>query len=248
MIELRPSLRERLASAAGAAGVVGLLGYLLIVGGHVDMRLGKQPVTTLLDLAPSVPVPIKPPVVAPRANRARHQAAPPNLRNKATDIVAPPPLIVLPPPLPMVAAAKPNIGAAASSGASDHAGPGTGAGGRGDGAGGGGDDDDGDGDLPPRLIKGRLKFSDLSQNLRESGTGGTVSVRYDVNVDGRVSGCVITASSGSGELDRQTCQLIETRFRYRPSRNPAGQPVRSIIEEDHSWVVERTPDAAPAQR
>jgi protein TonB len=35
-------------------------------------------------------------------------------------------------------------------------------------------------------------------------TSGTVQVRYFVNVDGRVSGCVVTRSSGNAALDETT--------------------------------------------
>ncbi len=136
---------------------------------------------------------------------------------------------------------------AAFAGASDRPGPGEGAGGQGNGAGGGGYGD-GDGDVPPRLIKGRLKFSDLPPDLRDGGIAGTVSVRYDVDISGRVGDCIITASSGSAELDKLTCQLIQRRFRFDPSRDPEGQPVRSTIEENHRWEIDRRGFPPPGAR
>jgi len=66
-------------------------------------------------------------------------------------------------------------------------------------------------------------------------------VRYFVNVDGRVSGCVVTRSSGNAVLDETTCRLIEQRYRYDPSRDADGRPVRSIIVVSQDWVLERMP-------
>ena len=65
---------------------------------------------------------------------------------------------------------------------------------------------------------------------------------YTVEPDGRATGCRITASSGSAELDSHTCRLIEQRFRFRPSLDGRGRPVRSRIVQDHYWEVQ---DEAP---
>jgi len=71
----------------------------------------------------------------------------------------------------------------------------------------------------------------------EAGGGGTVGVRFTVEVDGRVGRCMVTHSSGNRILDDTTCRLITERYRFRPSLDPAGRPVRSQIVEDHSWVT-----------
>ena len=191
---------------------------------------------------PAMPQPPKPRAVQaakPKGSKATGAPSPPNLRNQATQIVAPKlePLIV---PPPIVAATQAGTGRAANTGASDRVGPGQGAGGFGDGFGGGGDGagGDGGGDVPPRWIKGRLRFSDLPAGLLEAERGGSVSVRYVVNIDGRVGNCLVTRSSGSAELDQITCALIERRFRFDPSRDGRGRPVRSIIVETHSWTIE----------
>ena len=76
----------------------------------------------------------------------------------------------------------------------------------------------------------------------DAGASGTVQVRYFVNVDGRVSGCVVTQSSGNAALDETTCRLIEQRYRYDPSRDADGRPVRSIIVVNQDWVLERVRD------
>jgi len=156
-------------------------------------------------------------------------------------VVAPKPKLVLPPP-PAVAAPVPNDGAAAASGASSQRGPGLGAGGEGNGPGRGDyGEGEGDGGTPPRQIAGKLRARDLPADLMEPGTR-RVSVEYHVTAQGNVDACRATQSSGNRALDRLTCSLIVARFRFRPSRDEQGRPVESIVDEDHSWIVEAPHD------
>ena len=74
---------------------------------------------------------------------------------------------------------------------------------------------------------------------------------YTVETDGRATRCQITRSSGSAELDETTCRLIEQRFRFDPSRDRYGRPVRSRIVQDHNWEtqdVEEEQDERPVRR
>lgn len=238
-------LGERLVGAAGAAVVVGLLGAGLIWGLAASRTTSVEKTSALLDFRtpPTPPIHLAPHV---RSKAAAGRSAPPNLKNKATPVVAAPPVVRLPPPPPtVIVASRPGTGAAAQTGASDHLGPGQGAGGAGDGTGGGDGSGDGGGDDPPRQIKGRLKYSDLPPDLRETGIGGAVGVRYRVRTDGHVDECSITRSSGNAELDALTCPLIERRFRFRPSTTADGQAVDSFIVETHSWVVDRDDETSP---
>jgi protein TonB len=114
---------------------------------------------------------------------------------------------------------------------------GTGTGGNGSGGTGEGSDGSGGGGTPPVQIGGRITDRDYPRALSDIGISGTVSVRYRVGVDGRVTDCLITHSSGHEELDVLTCRLIERRFRYRPSRDEEGRPVPSTIVENHSWII-----------
>lgn len=187
------------------------------------------------------------PAEQPHTARKKGAASPPNLRADPTEIVAPPP-VLRPIPVPVITAPKAGQGPDASAGASSVAGPGTGAGGIGTGTGSGGEGDgDGDGGgTPPRQIKGRLKNSDYPAAAGEAGVGGTVSVRYVVDTDGRVSDCEVTRSSGSRLLDETTCRLIRERFQFRPSLDEQGRPVACAIVENHSWFVQHD-DVPPGQ-
>ncbi|MDH7976049.1 energy transducer TonB, partial [Sphingomonas sp. AR_OL41] len=124
-------------------------------------------------------------------------------------------------------------------------GPGTGAGGEGNGNGAGGDGD-GDGGTPLVLIKGRIKDSDYPRDLLRDGVSGTVYLRFVVGVEGRVTSCTVTKTSGSAELDNTTCRLIMERFRYRPTRDRQGRPVPDEVIGYHRWDLwRRTPDETP---
>ncbi|WP_197277095.1 energy transducer TonB [Sphingomonas profundi] len=241
-------VQERLAGASGTALVIALIGYALIAGLRMDVRAPVEEALTLVTLStprPPPPEPRRPQPRQPKSGKPSGKAAPANLRNKASAVVAPPPVIPLPVVPPVIAAAKPATGTAPSSGAADRPGLGEGAGGSGDGRGNGGWGDgegDGGGDTPPRQVRGRLKFSDMPPAMREAGVAGTVSVRYSVEVTGRVDNCIVERSSGTRALDDLTCRLIEQRFFYRPSRDETGRPVRSVIEENHSWIVDRDDD------
>lgn len=235
---------NRLGSALAAGALQALLGYAFFLGLSVHGTVGPSEKVKLFDVRPTPPAPPQP-VVPPkvRSDKPQGAASPANLRSKASDIVAPPPEIRLPPPPTVVAAPIAGVGVDPSTGASDMPGPGTGSGGLGSGTGGGGyGDGEGGGDAtPPRKIKGRLKNSDYPQAAGEMGVGGTVSVRYTVATDGRVTHCAVTASSGNAILDETTCRLIEQRFRFEPSRDAVGRAVRSIIVENHSWIIQQLP-------
>lgn len=238
--------QERFGAAAAALAVTGALGWALLTGLAGDaIRQRVDQGLQLFNLAPSPPPPAK---TVPRpkvSKRAEGRAAPPNIRSKATPVVAPTPIVVVPlPPPPIVAAPKPFAGDQATQGAAPRVGLGTGAGGVGDGTGSGGwGDGDGDGgdETPPIQRRGRIGDSDFPSDIRdlaETGFEGTVSVRFLVGADGRVGECRVTRSSGYRSLDDTTCRLIQRRFRYEPSRDAAGRPVPAWILENHTWAIE----------
>lgn len=236
----RPDPRQRAIALLAASLVAALLGYLLILGlapsliGHVAERI------TSVTLLPDPPPPEQP---QPKPHHARKAgaASPPNLRSKATPVVAPKPIIVLPRPVPVIVAPKPASGAQASSGAADVSGPGTGAGGIGNGTGSGGEGDgdgDGDGDSGPIQLSRNLQVSDI-RCLRNGECDGsndvTVYIRFVVGANGRARDCAVTRSSGRPELDRETCAAIVERLRYRPGTDAAGRPTAMNFTGHQRW-------------
>ena len=244
------SPNDRIGAALGAALLQGLLLYALVIGLGVRMPGSTESPLSLFAVLPP-PAPPPPEKITPhpiRSPKPEGAASPPNLRSKATEIVAPIPIVQVTVPPPVVAALKPGIGNQASTGAADVPGPGTGAGGVGNGTGSGragnGDGDGGSG-TPPRWVRGRLKDSDYPHAAKEALISGTVGVRYVVAVSGRVTECSVTHSSGSTELDETTCRLIRERFRFKPSKDEDGTPVDSIIVENHSWLIDDRPEPVP---
>jgi len=239
-----PSSRDRIPAAIVAVALPGAMLFALIagLGIHLDPDAGSP--LSLFTVGPPPPPPPEQPEVRRRpspSHRPEGAASPPNLRSRATDIVAPE--IPLPTPPVVVTAPAPLLGNDASTGSAEVAGPGTGAGGVGNGLGSGGrgDGDGGGGEeTPPEWRGGRLRDADFPDELRETTQGGTVGVRYTVLTSGRVANCRVTRSSGVAVLDALTCRLITARFRYRPSRDTAGRPVQADIVENHEWVNELT--------
>ena len=232
---------DRVKAALGTAALQLLFAYALLTGLAVEMPGGVGERLRVFAVAPPQPPPPAERVV-PRRTASERPAggSPPNLRARPSEVVAPEPVVPLRLPPPVVAAPVPDFGGDRSAGDADVPGPGTGRGGEGSGTGTGRGDDDGDdagGGTPPRWLRGRIGDRDYPRWAWEAGIGGTVSVRYRVGTDGRVSDCLATRSSGSPELDALTCRLIEQRFRFAPSRDRTGRAVRSIIVEDHSWMV-----------
>jgi periplasmic protein TonB len=242
---------DRIKAALPAVIIHALIGYALITGLKPGFSEAASENIKIFDVRPETPPP--PPEQPPlppteKSKQPEGAASPPNLKSKATQVVAPEPEIRLPVPPPVVSAPAPSTGAESSSGAAEVPGPGTGSGGIGTGTGSGGSgfgpggggfgNGNGRGMTPPRQIGGRLYTSDYPVELQEAGVSGTVHVRYMVEVNGRVTNCTVTQSSGNALLDRTTCRLIEERFRYTPTKDPSGRPIRSNIVENHSWNIE----------
>ena len=172
-------------------------------------------------------------------------AAPPNLRSRASPVVAPKPVVMRQPTF--TAAPVPADGPDSSSGASDVAGPGTGAGGQGDGLGSGrggdGTGGGGGGSVPAVdavKIAGNIGRREYRQPDDDDAIRRTVRVNFTVTASGRVANCRAAEASGDPALDRFTCQRITERWRYRPARDRSGRPVAS----EEGWIQVYTFDGS----
>jgi len=239
--------RDRLKAGLPVLVIHACIGFAFIYSLGLPIPLLRPADTQLIEVPPSLPPPpqrIRP--VHDRSRRAEGAAAPPNLEARPTEVVAPP--VVVPQPVPpMPAAPIAGEGDKPTSGAAPVPGPGTGAGGVGNGPGSGGFGNgpggggEGDGLIAPRHIRGRISDRDYPRGAAEAGAGGTVSVIYTIETDGRATHCAITHSSGNAELDDTTCRLIEERFRFEPQHDRYGRPSRSRMTQDHEWVFEADP-------
>ena len=237
------SPHNRTVSAFAAAAIVGGLGALLVLGLRAGEIAQAAQALVAIDLTPPRPTPSPVPTPPPRSQKPAPKGDPGtrNLKNKATQIVAVrPPLILRPPPPVVVATTPANVGNATQSGMADRPGPGQGAGSFGTGLGGGGTGGNGDGVAVagPRKIRGRMSFDDLPDGMLGPGEEAVVGVRYAVEVDGRATGCRAVRPSGHPPIDALACRLIERRYFFRPARDRTGRPVRSLIEENHTWLLD----------
>ena len=247
--------RDRLKSAAGVSVFHALMGYALLVGLGFKVPESVADELKIFTVAEEPPPPAVPPPPEKVEKSQREKpkdpegaAAPPNLKDTPTQIVAPPPEIPIPVPPPITAAPIAGQGNADSAGAAQVPGPGTGRGGQGTGLGsgmqgtgtGGGGGGAGRG-VRARWISGEIRGSDYPDRAYRAKISGSVYLRFVVAPNGRVSDCTVTRSSGSAELDATTCRLIRQRFRYRPARDGAGRPIAETVRGQHDWEVAPEP-------
>ncbi|MGY2733111.1 energy transducer TonB [Sphingomonas sp. UYP23] len=240
--------QDRIIGAGGAAALVGLIGYGLVMGLGVDFQRRIVEDLTVISVLPAPPPPKPDPVPAPKKAEKRKEgaASPPNLKSKATEIVAPPPPIVLQQPPPVVVAPIAGIGAERSTGAAPVAGPGTGSGGQGSGTGSGdgGDGDGGGGGTDAELVSNALRYRDLPREVYESQAAGMVTYHATIEINGRLSDCRVVKSSGNRALDAATCALALQHVRFRPARDASGRKVADSALFEQEWTVTRDPDRA----
>jgi protein TonB len=231
--------RDRIKAAIGVITLHSLIGYALITTLGIEIPPTVRNEFKLFEIRPEPPPAPAEKHAARRAKREKSKdaASPPNLKAKASEVVAPAPEVrpIIPPPI--VAAPTPGLGNAPFSGASNIPGRGMGSGGQGTGTGGGGNgDDDGEEYTPPEWLRGRIRDSDYPRAAGEAGIGKTIVLQFDVETNGRVSGCKVIESSGNAILDDATCRLVEKRYRYEPSRDAQGIAVPSAVVESHIWL------------
>ncbi|OYX90714.1 MAG: hypothetical protein B7Y74_16115 [Novosphingobium sp. 35-62-5] len=66
---------------------------------------------------------------------------------------------------------------------------------------------------------------------------GTTRFRLSVGMDGKVTGCEITASSGSPDLDAATCAKVTARARFIPALGSDGMPMSGSYASAVRWVL-----------
>ncbi|MBB3763143.1 TonB family protein [Sphingomicrobium lutaoense] len=165
-----------------------------------------------------------------------------NIESEAKPVEAPKPKVKLPPVNPRPAAEDAGAGNDATQGASTNVGPGAGAGGVGPGTGAGeaGTGKGGGGINPPVLIAGNITRKDYPKELRDQPlVRGEMILEFTIGVDGRVRYCRAVKSSGNAILDRDTCRLMEERYRYRPATNGRGEPISIVGRARRVWFEER---------
>lgn len=78
---------------------------------------------------------------------------------------------------------------------------------------------------------------DYPPSAIRAGAQGTTAISWDINAEGRVENCVVTASSGNADLDRAACAALTRRARYTPAVDQNGAPIRSKSSRRVRWVL-----------
>ncbi len=66
---------------------------------------------------------------------------------------------------------------------------------------------------------------------------GTTAFRLEVSAQGAVTGCTITNSSGSDDLDGATCNALIRRAKFEPALDYSGKPVASMFSSRVRWQI-----------
>jgi TonB family protein len=89
---------------------------------------------------------------------------------------------------------------------------------------------------------GTIANDDYPAAAIRAGEEGTVRIRMDIDVLGRVTNCAVASSSGSATLDSASCALAIRRFRFSPALDRRGRPVPSVATRAIRWQL---PDGPP---
>jgi len=66
---------------------------------------------------------------------------------------------------------------------------------------------------------------------------GTTRFRLTIGPDGRVTGCEVTGSSGSADLDAATCAKVSARAKFTPALGGDGMPTSGSFSSAVRWVL-----------
>jgi protein TonB len=84
-------------------------------------------------------------------------------------------------------------------------------------------------------LAGLIQSDDYPENARRDGEEGTVAVNLSIGTNGRVTGCTVTKSSGSRDLDNATCRILSSRARFTPAKNSDGSPTTDTYPKRITW-------------
>lgn len=78
---------------------------------------------------------------------------------------------------------------------------------------------------------------DYPLNAMRAGQQGRAVARISIAADGTVTDCGIVASSGSRDLDNQTCMLARRRGRFRPAHDKDGVGIAALYILPVRWML-----------
>ena len=83
--------------------------------------------------------------------------------------------------------------------------------------------------------------NDYPTTALRNGIEGNTAFRVKVDVTGKVEECEVTESSGSGDLDATTCDLIMRRARFIPAQDGKGNFIAGTWSSRVRWQIPESP-------
>lgn len=96
-------------------------------------------------------------------------------------------------------------------------------------------------DLEPEYAQkrgGSISDEDYPSKAIREQKSGLATASFSSNELGRVENCRIILSSGSADLDEETCKIITRRWKYRPARDRMGSIIPTDnLQQSINWAM-----------
>ena len=93
---------------------------------------------------------------------------------------------------------------------------------------------------------GEFIFSQYPPRAKAAGEQGSVRFRAEVDAEGNVLGCKVTATSGFKRLDQETCDLIVDHASFKPTLDSEGKAREAVHDGVVNWRIPGTTKTASA--
>ncbi|MDG5489297.1 energy transducer TonB [Sphingomonas sp. BGYR3] len=91
---------------------------------------------------------------------------------------------------------------------------------------------------PAKTVGDWIRFEDYPKSALQAGVGGTVSILWEVDKQGKIASCRTIKTSGREDLDKAACDALMKRARFnRPALDAAGNPVASYGTRQVVWAI-----------
>lgn len=90
---------------------------------------------------------------------------------------------------------------------------------------------------PVGQVQSWVRFGDYPASALREHQEGTTRFRLDIGIDGRVTGCSITVSSGHRLLDAAACVGVTRRGKFTPATDSTGAAVSGSWSSAVRWTI-----------
>jgi TonB family protein len=90
---------------------------------------------------------------------------------------------------------------------------------------------------PKQSLGSLVSNRDYPVAAAAAGRGGTVTVRLDVDEQGKTEGCRIVFVEGHDALGTRTCEILTERASFSPARDAADAPTKAPLIVTIQWLL-----------